>query len=199
MEYQEKLAEKAEREAAMLRVAVGTTPQTVESDDDEDDDFLRAYRERRLRELKRDADKPSFGAFRREVSKEDYLSALDLDPRVVVVVHISEPRLPPCRRLEGLLDVLARRRPDILFISITVDETGQDFDPDVMPVLALYQDGHVVDTLFRVTANLDVATEHDDLECLIDSSAAFQAPPQPLDVPPAGSPPFFSPSAADGA
>lgn len=192
MQYHERLAYKAERDAALLRVAVGAVrpPDIAEpiqqDDEDEDeeegDEFVRAYRERRLRELKLVANTPSFGLLRREVSKDEYLEALDVDPRVVVVVHLIEPRLPPCRRLEALLEVIARRRPEILFISMTVEEAGQDYDPEVMPLLALYQAGEIVDTVFCVTSQLDLDAEYDDLERIIDSTVPFEkaSNPNPL-------------------
>lgn len=190
MQYQEKLAYKAERDAALLRVAVGavrlpnvTAPiqqdKDDEDEDDEADEFMRAYRERRLRELKLVANKPSFGLLRREVSKDEYLEAINVDPRVVVVVHLIDPRLPPCRRLEALLEVIARRRPEISFISMNVEEAGQDYDPEVMPLLALYQAGEVVDTIFCVTSQLDLDAEYDDLERMIDLTAPFEIASNP--------------------
>lgn len=184
MEYQEKLAARAEREAAMLRVAQGAVrpPDLVTEEGENDEDFLNRYRRQRLRELQVEATRPTFGSLRREVSKDDYLAAIDLDPRIVVVVHLTDPSLPPCRRLEALLDGLARRRPEILFISMTLHEAGQQFDSEVMPVLAFYQAGLVVDTLFQVTAELDIHAEHDDLEYLVDATAPFQRG-VPVDIP----------------
>ncbi|KAJ8608289.1 hypothetical protein CTAYLR_010381 [Chrysophaeum taylorii] len=184
MEYQEKLAAKAEREATLLRIATGTVRDpdaplpvaeaaAADNNDDDDDEFIRAYRERRLRELKEDASKPVFGALRRDLTKDEYLAAITADPRIVVVLHIHDPRLPPCRRLEAILEVVAARRPDISFVSMTVDELGDDFDTDVMPILALYKAAEVADTLFRVTDNLDPHSEHDDLERLLDDCAVF--------------------------
>lgn len=164
MEYQEKMLDKAQRQAALFRAAAGAVR--------DDDDFLASYRERRLNELKEEASKPVFGSLRRDATKDDYLAAIAV-PRVVVVVHLHEPRHPACRRLEDILAVLATRRKDISFLSMTLDEAGQTFDRDVLPVLALYKDGDIVDSLFCVTNDLDVLSEHDDLERLIDTSAAF--------------------------
>lgn len=162
MEYQEKMMDKAQRQAALVRAATGAVR----------DDFLDEYRERRINELKEEASKPVFGSLRRDATKDDYLAAIAV-PRVVVVVHLHEPRHPACRHLEDVLAVVATRRKDISFLSMTLDEAGQTFDRDVLPVLALYKDGDIVDSLFCVTDNLDVLSEHDDLELLIDTSAAF--------------------------
>mmetsp|Transcript_12050 Transcript_12050/g.48501 ORF Transcript_12050/g.48501 Transcript_12050/m.48501 type:complete len:80 (-) Transcript_12050:656-895(-) len=62
---------------------------------------------------------------------------------------------------------------------MTLDEAGESFDQDVLPVLAVYRGGDLVDTLFRVTSHLDARTEDSDLEELLDATTAFQVvPPQ---------------------
>lgn len=164
------MAEKAEREAALIRIATGAvTLDDSEDDEFDDDEFVKSYSEKRIQNM---AARPTFGAMRRHVDKDQYLSAIEkTDPRVIVVVHLSDPRLPPCRRVEALLGLVAQRQIGTLFVSMTVDEAGQSFDPEVMPVIALYQNGEIVDTLFEVTAHLH-EDDQEDLDALIRTSIA---------------------------
>ena len=53
---------------------------------------------------------PEFGAYRVNVTKEDYLAALDTDPRSLVVVHLYEPTMPKCRTVNRCLDLLRSQR-----------------------------------------------------------------------------------------
>mmetsp|Transcript_20905 Transcript_20905/g.64591 ORF Transcript_20905/g.64591 Transcript_20905/m.64591 type:complete len:271 (+) Transcript_20905:320-1132(+) len=185
MQYRERLAKKAARKALWYRGATGSTrlpgapePEAEaktqhrdDSSDDSDSEALRAYRQRRLEELRVSSGKPRFGEMRREVTKEAYLAAISVDARVVVCVHLHEPTYPACRRLEAILVQLARRRPDLSFVSMTLDEAEQAFEPALLPLLVLYRNTDVVDTLFRVTDDLDPLDELNQLEDILDASS----------------------------
>jgi len=187
MQYEERLAKRRERVQVYVRTATGArrspddpVPEAscrrrpdADADDDEEDEFLRRYRERRVEELRRNAGKPSFGTMRHHVDKEDYVRALDVDDRVVVAVHLTEPTYPSCRRLEASLALVAPRRPDLSFVSMTLAEAEQPFEPHLLPILALYKGGDVVETLFRVTERLDPLNELADLEELIDNAVTL--------------------------
>ena len=184
MQYAERMAKKVEREALYVSAATGSKrrpgdpmPQDDDDDDDdderEDDDFLKVYRTRRLEELQRTAGMPRFGHHRCQINKAAYLAAISVDPRIVVAVHLHEPTFPSSRRLEAALASLAPKRPDVSFLSITLDEAEQPFEPDLLPILVLYKDADVVDTFFRVTNDLDPLNDVADLEDIIDNSNAF--------------------------
>mmetsp|Transcript_18962 Transcript_18962/g.28616 ORF Transcript_18962/g.28616 Transcript_18962/m.28616 type:complete len:259 (+) Transcript_18962:103-879(+) len=191
MEYLSKLAARAERDANCLRIANGavrTEPfvsdpnirQISNSDDDddefEDDEFMTAFRARRIDELKRNASRPRFGSMRQCVSKAQYIAAIDNeDSRVITIVHLFDTSLPSSRHLEALLVQLASRRSDICFLSMTIEEaecSQHEFDNSVLPILVLYRSGEVVDTLFRVTDSLLQGNSNTDadLENLINNS-----------------------------
>ena len=184
MEYIERMAKKAERKAAFSRQAQRGATRSNDAvfspndddvdDDDDDDDVLKVYRAKRLRELKRDAGKPLFGHMRKEVTKEEYAAAISVDARVVVCVHLTEPTFPSCRRLEHLLETIAGQRPDISFLSMTLRESEQVFEPDLLPLLVFYRNADVVDTQFRVTLSFDPLNELCELHELIDNSTALQ-------------------------
>lgn len=86
------------------------TPQAVEksdSDDEDDDDeeFMNTYRRQRLEQLKGTAGRPQFGQIR-EAERAGFVSAVDTeDPRTYVVVHLYEPYIGACRRMNRFLEV----------------------------------------------------------------------------------------------
>ena len=79
-----------------------------DSDDDDDDDdggFLGSYRRRRLEQLKAAAGRPQFGQIQ-EAERSNFVSAVDTeDPRTSVVVHLYEPYIGACRRMNRFLEV----------------------------------------------------------------------------------------------
>lgn len=93
--------------AANATTAAATTG---DSDDDDDDDqgdegFLGSYRRRRLEQLKATAGRPQFGQIA-EADRATFVSAVDtVDPRTSVVVHLYEPYIDACRRMNRFLEV----------------------------------------------------------------------------------------------
>lgn len=92
--------------------AVATATAANGSDDSEDDDgedgdegFLGSYRRRRLEQLKATAGRPHFGQII-EAEPATFVSAVDTeDPRTSVVVHLYEPYIDACRRMNRFLEV----------------------------------------------------------------------------------------------
>lgn len=90
-------------------VATATAANDSNDDDDDDDDndegFLGSYRRRRLEQLKATAGRPQFGQIV-EAERSTFVSAVDTeDPRTSVVVHLYEPYIDACRRMNRFLEV----------------------------------------------------------------------------------------------
>jgi hypothetical protein len=114
MQYAERCHLADERERRLLEVAAGAMrdpnapppppPPTErdrearadlrggDSDDSEDSDdaFMADYRKMRIAALQARHGMPTFGAYKLNISKEEYLAALATDKRTVVVVHSVE-------------------------------------------------------------------------------------------------------------
>lgn len=79
-----------------------------EEEDEEDacdEEFLGSYRRRRLEQLKASAGRPHFGQIR-EADRGSFVSEVDTeDPRTCVVVHLYEPYIGACGRLNRFLEV----------------------------------------------------------------------------------------------
>lgn len=107
LEQAEREARQMEREEALYRIARGhrlPTEHQLEDEekqphlqlkelDDEDDDenFLSSYRERRLAELRCMAALPSFGQLRNLLPSAFYEEVECEDARVFVIIHLFEP------------------------------------------------------------------------------------------------------------
>ena len=155
-----------------------------DSDDEDDAQFLAEYRKMRVAALQAQRGMPEFGAYRVNVTKEDYLAALDTDPRSLVVVHLYEPTMPKCRTVNRCLDILAGRRREVNFIGMRLSEAGDscyNWDSEVLPVLVVYRAGEVVTTFFQVGKDVGATFDHADVESLLDTCAAFhELPAAPL-------------------
>ncbi|CAN0279585.1 unnamed protein product, partial [Ectocarpus fasciculatus] len=93
---------------AATATTTATTGEGSDDDDDDDDDdegFLGSYRRRRLEQLKATAGRPQFGQIV-EAERSTFVSAVDTeDPRTSVVVHLYEPYIDACRRMNRFLEV----------------------------------------------------------------------------------------------
>ena len=73
-----------------------------------DEEFLGSYRRRRLEQLKASAGRPHFGQIR-ETDRTSFVSEVDTeDPRTFVVVHLYEPYIGACGRMNRFLEVICR-------------------------------------------------------------------------------------------
>ena len=94
--------------AAAAAAAASTRHGGTNSDSDDDDDdegFLGSYRRKRLEQLKATAGRPQFGKIQ-EAERSNFVSMVDTeDPRTSVVVHLYEPYIGACRRMNRFLEV----------------------------------------------------------------------------------------------
>ena len=78
------------------------------SSSDESDDFLKEYRQKRMIQLQQASQWPCFGEIT-EVDIMDYTSIVDkTDPRVMVVIHMYEPSMRECNKLNMHLHLCFR-------------------------------------------------------------------------------------------
>lgn len=150
-----------------------------EDDDGDDDEFMEEYRAARLRQLQAAASKPIFGSIR-EVSAADYLEEVDgVDPRVSVVVHLYEPYIGACQKMNRALELLARRYPGVKFLRMLADQcrqaTGQVYDHVGLPTLVVYRAGETISAHVRVQDELSETFGADDVEWLLSRDQVFES------------------------
>lgn len=180
-EFEHKLFEERYRQAVLNRMALGArveapTPAAEESEEDsEDEEFMRAYREERRRELTASHSHPVFGGVR-EVTAFQFLDEIDKeDIRVFVVVHIYNDRVKSCRTLNRCFEELARSHAHVKFLRLASSESPQEFDEVAFPVLSVYRAGDLVDTWVRITDRLGECFTADDVEWLLSPLSLFDA------------------------
>jgi hypothetical protein len=149
-------AQAAERRAA-ARARDGGADDSDDSDGDDDgdgdsdDDFMAQYRASRMSQLQVGAARPRWGELK-EVDKYQMLEELeDVDAAKVVVVHLYEEYHAGCRKLNGVLENLARRMPSLRFLRLRATAAQPDFDPVALPTLMVYRGGELLESLLRVT------------------------------------------------
>mmetsp|Transcript_39730 Transcript_39730/g.124082 ORF Transcript_39730/g.124082 Transcript_39730/m.124082 type:complete len:385 (-) Transcript_39730:46-1200(-) len=172
----------------VTRAEVGATAtvlaqmqQTVEDsdeDDDDDDDFLESYRAQRMQQMRAAAMVPTFGDIS-EITGDEYVDAVDkVDPRVFVVVHLYEPYIHLCQRMNRTLEVLARRHPTVKFLRMRADHcrqvTGTAFDAIALPTLIIYKGGKTVNTVVRVQDEVGEELGVDEVEWLLSLEGVFK-------------------------
>lgn len=148
------------------------------SDDDEDDDdtFMAAFRERRLQELKKQQQtvaRPQFGCVR-DVNGESLLDELEKEESgVIVIVHLFEPSVPTCTRLNRILDELAVQMPSAKFLRMPASDNGMNLDRTTMPILSIYKAGETVAILAAIAHEIgtDFFTKEQVEELIVNELA----------------------------
>lgn len=144
-----------------------------DEDDDEygDDDFLRAFRERRLLELRAGTLLPMFGACE-DVDAEQFVDAIETpDPRVTVCVHLYDPAVPACARLNRLLDEVAPAMPHVHFLRLPAGSGGMQLDRATLPILSLYRGGEMHKMLAAVAQELGTELfSAEDVQALVEAN-----------------------------
>ena len=113
--------------------------------EEEGEEFLEVIRKNWLREKMGSCNKPQFGNVK-EVGSEDLIEEIDcVDPRVVVIVHLYEPSISSCTRMNRYLEEIARKMTGIKFLRMHASKNGIELDRMTLPILNIYHGGkHVV-------------------------------------------------------
>jgi len=178
----ERQAEEEERIANFKKKAFTADPERHEEDEfaefEEDDDFLKMYHNKRLQQMKREAEeylrgnKQMFGELK-EISGSEFLDTIDKEKTdVIVLVHIYESSIPACIQMNKCLTCLAQQYPYVKFVKVKASEAGVSlkFKMNALPTLQIYKGGNLVGNFLRVQDNLDDEFYAADVEnFLIDS------------------------------
>ncbi|KND00696.1 uncharacterized protein SPPG_03817 [Spizellomyces punctatus DAOM BR117] len=122
-----------------------------ELENEEEDEYIKEYRLKRLLELAQNAQRPRFGTVVDLQSADDYLSAIDdEDPSVTVLIHLYQPRIEACRTANTLMDLLAQRHSHTKFCRILSHVADEGFDQVALPAMLAYVGGELKATVMRV-------------------------------------------------
>ncbi|KAJ3378680.1 Phosducin-like protein 2 [Entophlyctis sp. JEL0112] len=127
----------------------------IKNFEDEDDEFVKEYKARRLAEMIKSGSRPKFG-YVQELEVDDFVAFIENnDPDVVVVIHLYEPHIEACRLTNQYLQDLAPRHPHVRMAKILSKKADISFDQVALPALLVYQNGEMFRTLLRVTDEID--------------------------------------------
>ena len=116
-------------------------------EDEEDDEVLRRYKEKRIQEMKEFASKPHYGKLL-ELKKQDYIQEVTNAPKgVYVVVHLYQEYIMDSKILDKILDSLAHRFILVKFMRIKANECIEGFKDKDVPAVIIYHDGNLIKQL----------------------------------------------------
>mmetsp|Transcript_19100 Transcript_19100/g.48297 ORF Transcript_19100/g.48297 Transcript_19100/m.48297 type:complete len:366 (-) Transcript_19100:68-1165(-) len=112
--------------------------------DSDDEEFLAAYREQRLRKLQGFTQLPQFGRVI-YVEKFGFLDEVDnADPRTFVVTHIYEEYIAACRKMNTVLDQFAAKHPHVKVLKLVATDASQTLSHRALPAFLVYKDKELV-------------------------------------------------------
>lgn len=178
----------------------------AELEDEEDDEFLQMYRNKRMQEWKDQMSKAKFGSVY-PISKPEYTAEVtDASKEVFVVVHMFQDsyvcssfvcifngsilthynsRLPACKLLAAILERLAPMYPQIKFVKIPGKQAVENYPEAMMPTLLIYGHGDLQQQILTLatlggmnTSVVDVAEALVRAGALKDSDIAALKDPQ---------------------
>jgi hypothetical protein len=91
-----------------------------------------------------------------------------------VIVHIYESYIKPCGTLNKYLEAMARKYTNTRFLRIQAGATQKSIDEVALPMLVVYQGGHVVETFARVHEEFGDTFLQADVEWLLESRRLLQ-------------------------
>jgi Phosducin len=156
--------QKAQRDSDDSEIDAG------DESDEEEEEFLEVIRKNWLRQKMGSCNKPQFGNVK-EVGSEDLIEEIDcMDPRVVVIVHLYEPSISSCTRMNRYLEEIARKMTGIKFLRMHASRNGIELDRMTLPILNIYHGGKHVVALAGIAEELGEHFVREDVEWLVDST-----------------------------
>lgn len=141
-----------------------------EDDDfDDDDEFLQEYHQKRLQQMKQQAEsfllEPSFGSLM-EINGDAFVNIIDKEDRkVMVVVHIYDS-ITACMQMNQCLECLAQQYKHVKFCKVNASEAcvSLNFKMHALPALQVYKGGVLIGNYIRMTDHLDKHFVANDVE-----------------------------------
>jgi len=143
------------------------------SDDEllEDDTFLEEFRKKRLQELKATSSSSSLQIFGTVIDADvdTFINEVDnVDQNVIVIVHLYDPDVHTCLRLNKMLEEICETMINIKFVRMQTS-----IDKVALPIINIYKGGEVVTVIAAIAAELGTNYfTKEDVQWLIESNLA---------------------------
>lgn len=157
-------------------LALPQQPGEAEEGEEDEGEALRRYRQQRLEQLQRAAHArtylPTFGELV-DLSIDNYIEVVDGGhSETFVVVHLYEPHLAACVRLNFRLTELAARYDQVCFGAMVATEARDQFPEQELPALVVYRGGTYVEGVERVHESIGDDVELGALQSLLEGMGA---------------------------
>ena len=120
-----------------------TLDELKEIEDDEDDEVLRQYTQKRLQEMKEFASKPKYGRLL-EIRKQDYIAEVTNAPKdIPVVLHLYQTYVEASNIMTKILENMAKKFPLVKFINIQATNCCEGFKDADVPALLIYKNAQL--------------------------------------------------------
>lgn len=146
-----------------------------------DETFLNSYRKKRMLQMKLEQSRQKFGSFI-ELNSDNFVNAIDGESKdTVVLIHIYNEQVEACRLTNHFLTSMARNYIYTKFCKIHSFqiESSQFQDPVVLPAILIYKGGELINTLLRITDEINGWTKFG--RCLEEDFEKFILKSVPLE------------------
>jgi hypothetical protein len=121
-----------------------TMEELIEIEDDEDEEVLNIYKEKRMKEMQEYASKPKFGKLF-EIRKQDYIKEVTNAPKdVFVILHLYQTYVEASNVMTKILENLARKFPLVKFMNIQATNCCEGFKDSDVPGMLIYQNAQMI-------------------------------------------------------
>ncbi|XP_063172221.1 phosducin-like protein [Candoia aspera] len=138
---------------------------------DDDEEFLRRYREQRMEEMRRQLHPGQrFEQVSEILGGEAFLDTVDKgNKKAPVMVHIYEDDVPGSEALDGCMLCLAAEYPTVKFCRVrsSLIGTSSRFTSNALPALLVYKGGELIGNFIRITDQLGEDFFAADLEAFL--------------------------------
>jgi hypothetical protein len=121
-----------------------------EMEDDLDEEFMREYTAKRLKELEEHKKQPKFEGIR-EITRQDYIDEVTNAPKGThVVLHLYQNSVEVCELMNRALFEASEKYKHIKFLKIVSTKCIENYPDSNVPTLVVYLNGNMLATLPRL-------------------------------------------------
>ncbi|KAH3902811.1 related to Phosducin-like protein 2 [Saccharomycodes ludwigii] len=139
-------------------------------EDDEDEDFLNFYKQKRIAQLKKMQEKSKFGEVF-HINKPEYNDEITLasskDESLYVLVHLSLTSKLQSRLLSNIFEIASKKYPELKFVEISANRAIENYPESNCPTLLIYHKGDVIKNLVTLLELGGNDTRLEDFESLM--------------------------------
>lgn len=147
----ERLLEEQVQKQHVNRLEHKTLEELAALEDEEDEEFLEAYKKKRFEELQQLQQKSKFGSVV-PIAKPEYAEEVtDASENCFVFVHMSLQLAVQSRLLSVIIITLAHKYPEIKFVDIAANRCVENYPEGNCPTIMIYHKKNIVSQYITLT------------------------------------------------